>query len=127
VSALAVVNSVGDVLAPDGTVLAGSGASRKVERRPARKDFNTVLAVVTTVANLDKRWVRWLASRGNDGITIAVRPAHTRYDGDVVFAVAAPDERSSGPAPDEDLDVLGRLATEAVAEAVRDAVDAART
>jgi L-aminopeptidase/D-esterase-like protein len=66
-------------------------------------------------ANLDKREVRWLAARGSDGITVSVRPAHTRYDGDVMFAVA-------GPAPAEvplDLDVLGRLATEAVAAAVR--------
>jgi len=59
--------------------------------------------------------VRWLAARASDGITVSVRPAHTRYDGDVMFAVTA-------PAPDEpghDLDLLGRLATEAVATAVR--------
>ncbi|MDP9225623.1 MAG: P1 family peptidase, partial [Actinomycetota bacterium] len=77
-----------------------------------------VLGVVVTTAELDKREVRFLAARGSDGITISVRPAHTRYDGDVVFAVAAP-----GPSLDDaGLDVLGHLATEVVAGAIRDAV-----
>jgi L-aminopeptidase/D-esterase-like protein len=81
--------------------------------------MNTVLAVVVTEATLDKRDVRFLAARGSDGITVSVRPAHTRYDGDVVFASAAPGRKRSTPA---ELDVLGHLATEAVARAVRAAV-----
>ena len=122
VSALAVVNAVGDVLAGDGTVLAGTRAAEPVYRGPSRADVppvNTVLAVVAVEADLDKRDVRFLASRGSDGITVAVKPAHTRYDGDVVFAVAAPNGRLTPP---EELDVLGHLATKAVADAVRDAV-----
>lgn len=122
-SALAVVNPVGDVMAQDGTVLAGTTAPDPVYRRPgAARDealSNTVLAVVTVEATLDKRDVGFLAARGSDGVTVAVRPAHTRYDGDVVFAVAVP----KGPlASRDDLDVLGHLATEAVAAAVRNAV-----
>ena len=120
VCALAVVNSVGDVLGADGSVLRGTTASDphfSPRSRPAIAS-NTVLAIVTTNARLDKRDVRFLASRGSDGITISVRPAHTRYDGDVVFAVAGP----APDAPPADLDVLGLLATEAVAAAVRDAV-----
>ncbi|MFP5352641.1 MAG: P1 family peptidase [Actinomycetota bacterium] len=123
VSALAVVNAVGDVLASDGTVLAGTRAADPVYRGPSRPadvpPLNTVLALVAVEGALDKRDVRFLASRGSDGITVAIRPAHTRYDGDVVFAVAAPNGR---PTPPEDLDVLGHLATQAVADAVRDAV-----
>jgi L-aminopeptidase/D-esterase-like protein len=79
---------------------------------------NTVLAVVTTQATITKQQARFLAARGADGVTVSVRPAHTRYDGDVTFACAAPDP--SGRVPD--VDVLGHLATEAVAEAVRSAV-----
>ncbi|MEA2460863.1 MAG: hypothetical protein QOH90_1040 [Actinomycetota bacterium] len=121
-SALAVVNAVGDVLADDGTVVAGTTASTKEYHPPlpegAFDKENTVLAVVAVNAVLEKREVQWLAARGSDGITISVRPAHTRYDGDVVFAIAAP-----GPvAGPQDLDVLGHLATRAVAEAVRNAV-----
>ena len=120
VSAVAVVNSVGDVVASDGTVIAGTTAPNpRYVRPPSRPPTpdNTVLAVVTTKANLEKREVRFLAARGADGITVSVRPAHTRYDGDVVFAVAAADEDRV-----PDLDVLGHLATEAVAQAVRNAV-----
>lgn len=123
VAAVAVVNSVGDVLAPDGTVLAGTTAPEH-ERTPPPEETsplpaNTVLALVAVQGTFEKREVRWLAARGSDGITIAVRPAHTRYDGDVVFALAAPAPPGAPPA---DLDVLGPLATYAVAAAVRDAV-----
>ena len=122
VAALAVANAVGDVIAADGTVLAGSAGPGAALRPPLPQiqpvPANTVLALVALQANIDKRDARWLAARGTDGVTTSIRPAHTRYDGDVVFAVAAPD--GSGGAPD--LDVLGVLATAAVAEAVRNAV-----
>ncbi|HEX2058635.1 MAG TPA: P1 family peptidase [Actinomycetota bacterium] len=122
-AAVAVVNAVGDVLADDGTVLAGTTAPPELRKPPPDEELplpaNTVLALVAVEGTFEKREVRWLASRGSDGITIAVRPAHTRYDGDVVFAVAAPAPAGSPPA---DLDVLGPLATAAVAAAVRDAV-----
>lgn len=127
VGAAAVVNSVGDVIGPDGSILAGSRApgqelTADVPEPPEGEiDQSTVLAVVATAARIDKREVRWLAARGSDGITIAVSPAHTRYDGDVTFAIAAP------PADNKDanIDLLGRLATQAVAGAVRAAVTAA--
>jgi L-aminopeptidase/D-esterase-like protein len=80
---------------------------------------NTVLVVVTTSAALDKSQVRFLAARGSDGITKAVRPAHTRYDGDLVFAMTGPPPAG---APKANLDVLGLLAADAVAAAVRNAV-----
>jgi L-aminopeptidase/D-esterase-like protein len=118
---------VGDVLGPDGSVLAGSRApgqeqTADVPEPPEGEiDQSTVLAVVATAAHIHKREVRWLAARGSDGITIAVSPAHTRYDGDVTFAIAAP----SADKKDANIDLLGRLATQAVAGAVRAAVTAA--
>lgn len=122
-AAVAVVNAVGDVLAADGTVLAGTTAPEGRRTPPPEETSplpaNTVLALVAVEGTFEKREVRWLAGRGSDGITIAVRPAHTRYDGDVVFALAAPAPQGAPPA---DLDALGPLATEAVAAAVRDAV-----
>ena len=122
-AALAVANPVGDIVGPDGSVVAGTSASEPSYVGPGRPrgapTSNTVLAVVAVEATLDKRDVAFLAARGSDGITIAVRPAHTRYDGDVVFAVAAP---SGAPATREELDVLGHLSTEAVAAAIRVAV-----
>jgi L-aminopeptidase/D-esterase-like protein len=122
-AAVAVVNAVGDVLGEDGTVLAGTTAPEGLRTPPPHEKTplpaNTVLALVAVEGTFEKREVRWLAARGSDGITIAVRPAHTRYDGDVVFGVASPPAAGTAPA---DLDVLGPLATAAVAAAVREAV-----
>lgn len=122
ISAIAVVNSVGDVLGDDGSIIAGSSSStpRWVMRPPEERDLptNTVLALVATNAPLDKRGVRWLAARGSDGVTRSIRPAHTPYDGDITFAVAAPRVEGSPPV----LDILGPLTTDAVAAAIRNAV-----
>jgi len=123
-AALAVVNAFGDVISDEGSVLAGTSAPNPTLRAPTNSaqsapKSNTVLAVVTANAALDKSQVRFLAARGSDGIVKAVRPAHTRYDGDVVFALAAP---PAAGAPAANLDVLGLLAIDAVAEAIRSAV-----
>jgi L-aminopeptidase/D-esterase-like protein len=123
VAALAVVNAIGDVLDEDGTVLAGTTAPSPAFRLRAAPEpgaaQNTVLVVAVTRANLAKREVHFLAGRAADGVTATVRPAHTRYDGDVAFALAARDEEGT-PAPDVDL--LGWLARRAVTAAVRNAV-----
>lgn len=127
VAAVAVVNSVGDVIGESGEVIAGTSNPFPSMRRPPEADpTGTVLACVTTSARLGKRACRWLAARGADGITVSVRPAHTRYDGDVVFALASAPESEADVEPN-DLDVLGHLATIAVARAVRSAVAATRS
>ncbi|MDQ3964153.1 MAG: P1 family peptidase, partial [Actinomycetota bacterium] len=120
VAAIAVVNAIGDIMAPDGRVLAGTTAPdpQFMMATPQEKPPpNTVLVAAVTRADLDKREVQWLAARAADGITVTIRPAHTRYDGDIAFAVAAP-----GGEPDPPLDLLGVLTTQAVATAVRNAV-----
>jgi L-aminopeptidase/D-esterase-like protein len=48
----------------------------------------TTLAVVVTNARLDVAQCRRTATSGHDGIARAVRPAHTLFDGDTVFALA---------------------------------------
>jgi L-aminopeptidase/D-esterase-like protein len=123
VVAVAVVNSVGDVLAEDGSVLAGTTSPdphyRPPPPRTADVPVNTVLSCVMTRGVTDKREMRWLAARGSDGIAMSVRPAHTRYDGDVVFGVSGPPLPGDAPV---NLDLMGLLATQAVAAAVRNAV-----
>ena len=123
VHAIAVVNSVGDVVAADGSVVAGSRAPLPAEpgvpaQPPGGELGSTVLAVVVVDGRVTKADARWLAARGSDGITTSIRPAHTRYDGDVVISVGRGNGRPGGT----ELDLLGRLATEAVAKAVRNAV-----
>ncbi len=126
VRALAIANPFGDVVHADGGQLAGSTNPEPRFRQPPAEPetgWNTVLAVVTTVATLPKADVRFLAARTSDGITRAIRPAHTRYDGDISFAIASP----AGPgrvATSADLDRLGALAADATAEAIRNAVRA---
>ena len=124
-AALVVVNALGDVIGEQGQVIAGTRAAVRRFRRPAPPretavQSSTVLAVVATAYRLDKSQVRFLAARASDGVTISVKPAHTRYDGDVSFAIAGP---PAGAQPDADFDLLGMLATEAVAAAVRSAVE----
>jgi L-aminopeptidase/D-esterase-like protein len=122
VSALAVVNPIGDVLDVDGSVIAGTSAPNPTMVLPGPEPpgvTNTVLVVVAVKGALDKRDVAFVAERGSDGVTATVRPAHTRYDGDVTFAVAAPAIAGDSPA---NVDLLGYLATRAVTNAVRNAV-----
>ena len=98
VSAMAVVNAVGDVLETDGSVLAGirrgdgyvpsedvivAGAAI---RRPWR-DATTLVCVVTDVVlTKTEAWV--CARAANAGVARAVSPVWTPFDGDTVFAVS---------------------------------------
>jgi L-aminopeptidase/D-esterase-like protein len=130
VYALAVVNSVGDVVGSKGEAVAGEsyGHPRRDMTLPpndleAAGMGNTVLVVVATEAGLEKKEAAWLAGRGSDGVTTSIRPAHTRYDGDVTFAVGTfqPPAGSVDLERARRLDILGMLATEAVTGAIRNA------
>lgn len=125
VSALVVANPFGDVIGTDGSVLAGtrnpSPAYRPPPATPETAWDNTVLVVVATNATLSKPDVGFLAARASDGVTRAVRPAHTRYDGDIAFAIAAAATETK-TATNADLDRLAVLASEATAAAIRAAV-----
>jgi L-aminopeptidase/D-esterase-like protein len=50
--------------------------------------LNTTIGVVAVDAALSKAEARRLAVAGQDGLARAVRPAHTMFDGDTVFALA---------------------------------------
>jgi L-aminopeptidase/D-esterase-like protein len=49
---------------------------------------NTTLAVVATTADLTTAECKRVAMMAHDGLARAVRPAHTPFDGDVVFALS---------------------------------------
>ncbi len=132
-SALAVVNAVGDVLDPaTGALVAGArgpdGRLRNTARallageapiRPLAGGATT-LAVVATDARLDKAQATKLAQMAHDGLARSIHPVHQPSDGDLVFSLATGD---TGPA---DLGLLGVMAVEALAAAVLDAVRSAR-
>jgi L-aminopeptidase/D-esterase-like protein len=124
VAALAVVNALGDVIAADATVLAGSTSATDVPGFPSPEPFeeghvNTTLAVVVTDALLDKVACFHLAQSAHDGFARALRPAHTRFDGDLAVAVATATTTSEGPA---NLDRLQLAAADVVAAAIRASV-----
>jgi L-aminopeptidase/D-esterase-like protein len=104
------------VIGPDGAVLAGSTAPAGVPSFPAPTPFeHTTLVVVATDARIAKAECHLMAQSAQDGLAQAIRPAHTRYDGDFA-AVLATGAVEAHP------DRLRVAATEAVARAVRAAV-----
>ncbi len=128
VGALAVVNAVGDIVAADGAVVAGSTAPAGVPAFPTSQPFeeppageergNTTLVVVVTDGALDKAACFLLAQSAHDGFALALRPAHTRYDGDIAFAVATGTAADAAPSVDR----LRLAATETAAAAIRASV-----
>jgi L-aminopeptidase/D-esterase-like protein len=133
VAALVAVNAVGDVIDPSsGEVVAGArtedGQGLVDVRNVIRGGFtsnnesgrNTTLAVVATNALLDKAQINKVAQMAHDGLARAIFPAHTPWDGDVIFSLATGDYEGEGGVL-----LIGALAADLVAEAVIRAVRAA--
>ncbi|GIE78294.1 hypothetical protein Aph02nite_42440 [Actinoplanes philippinensis] len=110
VEAVAVVNAWGDVIGADGSVPAPPDT-------PAGGFLtNTTIAVLLTDARLSKLDCHLLAQSGHTGYARALHPAHSRYDGDAVVALA------TGEVEGADLDLLRAAAAEVTAAAIRSAV-----
>jgi L-aminopeptidase/D-esterase-like protein len=135
VGALVAVNAGGDVLAEDGSVLAGArvpgGGRAAIRARLAEPEAgavlpelmpggSTTLGVVVANAGLGKSEVFRVAVQAHDGMARAIDPVHTTYDGDTVFAISVPRVSAS-------MDLVAVLAEEALADAIRAAVRAAAT
>ncbi len=136
VGALMAVNCFGDVVDPaTGAILAG------VRRPPGGKELadtlasmpsmvgkatlnfasrNTVIGVVATNARLTKEEVNKVAQMAHNGLARTIRPAHTLFDGDTIFALALGKKKA-------DLNLVGAYAAEVVAEAIINGVRAAVT
>jgi len=61
---------------------------------------NTTIAIIATDAALDKAQAQRLATAAHDGLARALVPAHTLYDGDLVFAVSAGNKPLTNPVAD---------------------------
>lgn len=84
---------------------------------------NTTLAVVATNADLDKGEAKRFAMMAQDGIARAIRPAHTPFDGDLVFALASGDAPLGHDAARAmKIARLGSAAADCVARAIARAV-----
>jgi L-aminopeptidase/D-esterase-like protein len=132
VSALAVVNALGDVRDPaTGKIIAGARVTAATV--PGEAEFadsarlmksmgptgftreNTTLVLVATNAALTKMEATKLAQLGQLGVARAINPVNTMSDGDLVVAMSCGTSRAP-------IDALGVAASEAVAEAILRAV-----
>ncbi len=83
---------------------------------PVQPGANTTLAVVATNLPLDQGSAKRLAIMAQDGLARAIRPVHTPFDGDIVFALSTgTGEAMSDP---REMAQLGSLAGACVARAV---------
>lgn len=119
VSALIVVNSIGDILSAG--QVDSTDVSNVVPAFQARGDAyqasmeNTTIGVIVTNALLDKTGCHLLAQSGHDGLARAIWPAHLTGDGDAIVAVSVHAPALPVIAP---LDAVRALAAEAVARAI---------
>jgi L-aminopeptidase/D-esterase-like protein len=139
VGAIVAVNAFGDVVDPgNGDVVAGLRSGQvgplrvggnsyfadtlAMMKRPIGRGIlglasraNTVIGVVATNAALTKAGARKVAQMAQDGVARAVRPAHTMFDGDAIFALSTGSKKS-------DVTTIGAYAAEALSLAILRAV-----
>ena len=124
IGALAVVNALGEIIDDQGRIIAGirndadngfipsldvlKNAQSDLTFRPT----NTTLVVVATNAGLSREGATKVAQMAQDGLALAVRPAHTMLDGDVVFVLSTGDLEA-------DVSRVGAFACQTVAESIR--------
>lgn len=82
----------------------------------ARAGENTTIAIVATDATFSKAECRQFSIMAQQGLTHAIRPAHTPFDGDTVFAVTT----GTREVQDRVMDLarLGALAAQCLARAI---------
>lgn len=76
---------------------------------------STVIGAIMTDATLTQKQLKRLAIMAQDGIAMAVQPAHTPLDGDTLFALSIGDKSCERPI---DLAMLGAAAARAVSRAL---------
>ena len=134
VGAMIAVNCFGDVINPNtGQILAGArklpegyfADTMKILAQQATEGLqvfgNTVIGLVATNATLSKEAINKVAQMAHNGLARTIRPAHTMFDGDTIFALA------TGKHTPVDVNIIGAFACEATAQAVVNAVHHAKT
>jgi L-aminopeptidase/D-esterase-like protein len=129
IGAIVAVNCLGDVIDPEtGETLAGvldedakrclnteEIMIRQFANRRMTFGGNTTIGIVVTNARLTKSEAKKVASMAHNGYGRTLRPAHSMFDGDTVFALAT-------GRVDTDVSVAGLLAARTMEQAVVRAV-----
>lgn len=133
IGALAVCNAWGDVIDPDTSeIIAGARRPHAADQFLRTEDYiidrrqidtrffgmDTTLCVVATNAGFSREQTTKLAMMAQDGIARAIRPSHTMFDGDVVFALSLGNKNI-------DVNIAGSLAARLLVSAIIRGVHAA--
>lgn len=139
VGAIVAVNAFGDIVDPSsGQIIAGarplhagplkigknaqfadtlevmkSLAGRTILEFASRA--NTVIGVIATNARLTKEESNKVAQMAHNGLAITIRPAHTMFDGDTIFALATNQKKG-------DVNIVGAFGAQVMAQAVLNAI-----
>ncbi len=120
VGAVVAVNALGNVLAEDGTVLAGRDVPPEARfphvplRPPPAPEQHTVIGCLVTDVQLTKPQAVRAVDLAHTGIARAIDPPHTSFDGDALFLLT-----TQRVAVDAAVDVVADLGATAVAAAIR--------
>ncbi|NHN85696.1 peptidase T4 [Acetobacter musti] len=137
VGALVAVNSLGSVIVPGtrnfwagaletGNEFGGLGASAKhvdeeywglAKLNPAAR-ANTTIACIAVDADLDADELRRVAMMAQDGLARAIRPVHSPFDGDVIFALSTARKPLPGSMRPLAVARIGALAADVLSRAV---------
>ncbi len=131
VGAIAVVNALGDIVDPQTQqVIAGARHPGGIGLLSANPFGNTTIAVVATSAALTREQANKMAQMAHDGMAQAIRPAHTMFDGDTIFALAlgpTSQQLYDSPLAAEQISSIGAAAATTLARAIVKAVRNATT
>ncbi len=93
-----VVNALGEIVDEKGNIVAGVRTEKgfipsmdlidRLDFEKVRRGENTTIGVVITDFPLNKEMLNRLAEISHNGIARAIRPSHTPFDGDIIFAVS---------------------------------------
>ena len=134
IGAVVAVNALGDVfdwrtgrqiaglLTEDRRALRSTTAYMRASIRSVENRFveNTTIGAVVTNGAFSKAALCKIAGMAHDGLARSIRPVHTSYDGDSLYAVSVGDV-------DADQELVGTLAAEVVSEAITRAVRSAES
>ena len=124
VGALIAANSFGEVYAgppPPGEVEMPKLSRHRGFGRQDHSRQNTVIGAVATNAPITRAQALRMAMVAQTGLARAVRPVHTQFDGDCLFALSTAPPGTL-PVDDVDLTIIAAVAADLVAAATRRAV-----
>ena len=130
IGAIIATNAFGDVIDPQtGKIIAGARTIDKSAQPPFldtletmksllgktvlhfSSQHNTVIGVVATNARLNKEEANKVAQMAHNGLARTIRPAHTMFDGDTLFALATGKKKA-------DVNLIGAYAAECFEKAI---------